>query len=117
MILATIDNIPNREYEVLGIVKGNMVQTKNMFKDIFAEFKGLFGGELKTYTEMMNEARQYATKRMVEEAESMGADAILGILYTSSTITSGAAEVIAYGTAIKFLDQEADEQIESDGLF
>ncbi len=117
MILATIDNVPNRQYEVLGIVKGNMVQTKNVFKDIFSSLKSIFGGELRSYTKMMNEARQYATKRMVEEATGMGADAILGIKYTSSTIITGAAEVIAYGTAIRFLDKGTEDNPSCDQLF
>ena len=104
MILVNIEEIPNRKYELLGIVKGSMVQTKNIGKDIFAGLKSMVGGELKSYSDMMNEARQIATKRMVDEAEVVGADAVIGVRYTSSTIIEGAAEVMAYGTAIKFID-------------
>ncbi len=79
-----------------------MVQSKNLGKDIGAGFKTLVGGELKGYTEMLQEARQIATKRMVDEAESLGADAVVNVKFASSAIMQGAAEVIAYGTAVKF---------------
>ncbi len=102
MMLTTIDVIPGKQYEVIGIVKGNMVQTKNFGKDIGASFKSLVGGELKAYSDMMNEARATATKRMVEEAESLGADAIVGIRYASASVMAGAAEILAYGTAVRF---------------
>lgn len=84
------------------MVKGNVVQSKNLGKDIGAGFKTLVGGELKGYTEMLQEARQIATKRMVDEAESLGADAVVNVKFASSAIMQGAAEVIAYGTAVKF---------------
>ena len=102
MKLINIDYIPGQEFDVLGLVKGNVVQSKNLGKDIGAGFKTLVGGELKGYTEMLQEARQIATKRMVDEAESLGADAVIGMRFASSAIMQGAAEVIAYGTAIKF---------------
>ena len=102
MKLVSIDNIPGKEYEALGIVKGTIVQTKNIGRDFMAGMKTLVGGEIVGYTEMLNEARQLATKRMVDEAESMGADAIVGVRYGSSQVMQGAAEVIAYGTAVKF---------------
>ncbi len=101
MILVNIDYLPGKEFDVLGIVKGSTIQTKHMGKDISQAFKTLVGGELESYTEMMNEARAIATKRMVEEATSLGADAILNIRYASSAVMQGAAEVIAYGTAVK----------------
>ena len=88
--------------EMLGLVKGSTIQSKNIGKDITQSFKTLVGGELKAYNEMMNEARALATKRMVEEAESLGADAVVNIRYASSAVMQGAAEVIAYGTAVKF---------------
>ena len=88
--------------ETIGLVRGATIQSKNIGKDIGAGFKTLVGGELKGYTEMMNEARAIATKRMVEDAESVGADAIVCMRYASSAIMQGAAEVIAYGTAVKF---------------
>ena len=103
MILVTTENIAGKEYEVLGLVKGSTIQTVNAFKDIGAGLKTLVGGELSGYNEMMNKARALATKRMVEEAESLGADAIVSIRYATSSITQGAAEVMAYGTAVKLL--------------
>ena len=102
MKLINIDYIPGQEFDVLGLVKGNVVQSKNLGKDIGAGFKTLVGGELKGYTEMLQEARQIATKRMVDEAESLGADAVIGMRFASSAIMQGAAEVIANGTAVKF---------------
>ncbi len=102
MKLVNIDYIPNQEFDVLGMVKGNVVQSKNLGKDIGAGFKTLVGGELKGYTEMLQEARQIATKRMVDEAEALGADAVVNVKFSSAAIMQGAAEVIAYGTAVKF---------------
>ena len=102
MMLVTIDSIPGKEYEVLGIVKGTIVQSKNFGRDFMAAVKTLIGGEIAGYTEMLNEARQLATKRMVNEATSLGADAIVGVRYGSSTVMQGAAEIVAYGTAVKF---------------
>lgn len=102
MKLINIDYIPGQEFDVLGMVKGNVVQSKNLGKDIGAGFKTLVGGELKGYTDMLQEARQIATKRMVDEAESLGADAVVNVKFASSAIMQGAAEVIAYGTAVKF---------------
>lgn len=102
MKLVNIDYVPGYEItEALGIVKGQTVQSKNIGKDIGAGFKTIVGGELVGYTDMLKEARQIATKRMVDEAESLGADAIINIRYGSSSIMSGAAEIIAYGTAVK----------------
>lgn len=102
MILVNTDYITGKELEMLGLVKGSTIQSKNIGKDITQSFKTLVGGELKAYNEMMNEARAIATKRMVEEANGMDADAIVNIRYASSAIMQGAAEVIAYGTAVKF---------------
>ncbi|MDO4480852.1 MAG: YbjQ family protein [Floccifex porci] len=102
MKLVNIDYLPGYEIvEALGIVKGQTVQSKNIGKDIGAGFKTIVGGELASYTDMLKEARQIATKRMVDEAESLGADAIINIRYGSSSVMSGAAEIIAYGTAVK----------------
>ena len=105
MTLVSIDTIPGREFEVLGIVKGTIVQTKNFGKDFMAGMKTLVGGEVTGYTEMLTEARQIATKRMVDEAEAISADAIVGVRYGSSQIMQGAAEVIAYGTAVRFIEK------------
>ena len=91
MKLLSIEYIPGVEFEALGIVKGTVVQTKT-----------LVGGEIVGYTEMLNEARQIATKRMVDEAKEMDADAVIGVKYGSSQVMAGAAEVIAYGTAVKY---------------
>lgn len=102
MILVTTDTISGKEVEMLGLVKGSTVQTVNAIRDIGAGLKGLVGGELVKYNEMMNNARALATKRMAEEADAMGADAVIGIRYTTSSIMQGAAEVLAYGTAVKF---------------
>ena len=102
MILTTTENINGKELEMLGLVKGSTIQTVNAIRDIGAGLKTLVGGELVKYNEMMNNARALATKRMVEEAERMGADAIVSIRYSSASIMQSAAEVMAYGTAVKF---------------
>ena len=103
MILVNTDYISGKNFEMLGMVKGSTIQSKNLGRDITQSFKTLVGGELKAYTEMMNEARALATKRMVEEAESLGADAVVNVRYSSASVMAGAAEVIAYGTAVKFV--------------
>ena len=87
--------------ETIGIVKGEIVQSKHFGRDFMAGMKTIVGGEIKGYTEMIREARQIATKRMVEEAEALGADAIVGVKYGSSAVMQGAAEIIVYGTAVK----------------
>lgn len=104
MILVNTDYISEHNLQTLGIVKGSTIQTKNIGRDITQGLKTLVGGELVAYNEMMNEARALATKRMVKETEEMGADGIVNIRYASSAIMQGAAEVIAYGTAVKFID-------------
>lgn len=104
MILVNTDYISGKEFEMLDLVKGSTIQSKNIGRDISQGFKTIVGGELKAYTEMMNDARDLATKRMVAEAEALGADAIVNIRYASSAIMQGAAEVIAYGTAVKFVN-------------
>ena len=103
MILVNTEYISGKDLEMLGLVKGSTIQSKHIGKDILSSFKTLVGGELEAYTEMMNEARAIATKRMVMEAEAMGADAVINVRYASSAIMQGAAEVIAYGTAVKIL--------------
>ena len=104
MILVNTDYITGKKFEMLGLVKGSTIQSKIVGKDITQGFKTLVGGELKAYNEMMNDARALATKRMTEEAESMGADAVINIRYASAAVMAGAAEVMAYGTAVKFVD-------------
>ncbi|MBQ6548076.1 MAG: heavy metal-binding domain-containing protein [Candidatus Methanomethylophilaceae archaeon] len=103
MIVTTTENIPGKQYEILGIAKGNMIQTKNIGRDISQALKSVVGGELKNYVKMMNESRAIATKRMVEDAEAQGADAVVGMRYVTSMISAGAAEITAYGTAVKFV--------------
>lgn len=103
MLLVNTDYISGKELETLGIVKGSIVQTKNFGKDFMAGIKTLVGGEVTEYTDMLNQARQIAVKRMVDEAEGMGADAVVNIRYASSSLMQGAAEVIAYGTAVKYM--------------
>jgi len=101
MLLLSVDEIPNKSYEVLGLVKGSVVQSKHVGRDIMAGLKTIVGGEIRGYTEMLMEARDLATNRMIDEAKSMGATAILGIRYESASIMQNAAEVLAYGTAVK----------------
>ena len=103
MKLVTIESIPGQPYEVLNAVKGTVVYSKNFGRDFMAGMKTLVGGEIAGYTEMLIEARQIATKRMVDEAEALGADAVVGLRYASSSVMQGAAEVVAYGTAVKFV--------------
>lgn len=105
MILVNTDYITGKEPEMLGLVRGSTIQSKNIGKDITQSLKTIVGGELKAYNEMMNEARALATKRMAEEAEQMGADAVVNIRYASSAVMQGAAEVIAYGTAVKYVNK------------
>ena len=102
MLLLNIDHVPGKEIEALGLVEGTVVQSKNIGKDFMAGMKTLVGGEIVGYTEMLVEARQIATKRMVDEANALGADAVVNIRFGSSAVMQGAAEVIAYGTAVKF---------------
>jgi len=101
--LYTINEVPGKKIvEVLGYVKGSTVQTKNIGKDILAGFKSLIGGEINSYTDMMNEARKIATERLLKDAEALGADAVIGFRLQTSAVMGGAAEIIAYGTAVKF---------------
>ncbi|MCI8406511.1 MAG: YbjQ family protein [Oscillospiraceae bacterium] len=102
MIVVNVDYIPEKQLELLGMVKGSTIQSKNIGRDITQGLKTLIGGELKAYTQMMNEARKLATQRMIDEAQSMGADAVINVRYTSSSVMDGAAEVMAYGTAVRF---------------
>lgn len=102
MIIVNTETIPGREIdETLGIVKGQIVQTKHFGKDFMAGLKTIVGGEIKGYTEMIDEARTIATNRMIEEATKLGADAIVGVRYASSEVMQGASEILAYGTAVK----------------
>ena len=104
MILVNTDYISGKEFEMLGLVKGSTIQSKHIGKDIMQSLKTIVGGELKDYNIMMMEARQLATKRMAQEAEALGADAIVNIRYASAEVMQGAAEVMAYGTAVRFVN-------------
>jgi len=99
--LYNTENIPGQEYTLLGIVKGSMIQSKHLGRDIGNMLKSLVGGELRGYSEMLNEARAIATKRMVADAVEKGADAIVNVRYATSAIMQGAAEILVYGTAVK----------------
>jgi len=101
MIIMTVNEIPGRTHEVLGLVKGSVVQSKHVGRDIAAGLKTIVGGEIRGYTEMLAEARQTATDRMIEEAKNLRANAIIGVRYESSSIMQNAAEVLAYGTAVR----------------
>ncbi len=103
MILVNTDYISGKTLETLGLVKGSTIQSRNVGRDITQGFKTLVGGELKAYNEMMNNARALATKRMALEAEELGADGIINIRYASAAVMQGAAEVMVYGTAVKFI--------------
>lgn len=103
MIIVNTDYYNDKEFEMLGLVRGSTIQTKNIGRDISQGFKTIVGGELKSYTDMMNKARDIATERMIEEAERLEADAVINVRYTTSAIMQRAAEVMVYGTAVKFL--------------
>ena len=104
MLLLNIDYIPNRKIEALGLVKGSVVQAKSFGKDFMSGMKNLVGGEVEAYTDLLAQARQIATKRMVDDAQAMGADAVINVRYTSSSIMQGAAEVTEYGTAVRIVE-------------
>ncbi|MBR5088384.1 MAG: YbjQ family protein [Ruminiclostridium sp.] len=101
MLLVTTEFVAGHEIEMLGLVKGSTIQTVNFVRDFGASLKTIVGGELKNYTEMMDNARRIATDRMIFEAQSLGANAIVGVRYTTSSIMQSAAEVMAYGTAVR----------------
>lgn len=105
MLLLNIEYIPDKKIRALGIAKGSVVLSKNFGKDFMASMKTLVGGEIESYTQMLTEARQIATKRMVDDAESMGADAVIGVRYASASVMQGAAEITAYGTAVQILEE------------
>ena len=102
MLMSNLELIPGRRIkEHLGVVQGSTVRAKHAGRDLLAGLKNVVGGELKSYTDLMQEARQQATDRMVEQAKAVGANAILNIRYTTASITAGAAEILAYGTAVR----------------
>lgn len=103
MLLVTTEQIAGRNVELLGIVEGSSIQTVNAGKDIMNSLKTLVGGELTSYTEMMEKARKLATDKMVKNAQQMGADAVICVRYSSSEVMQGAAEVLVYGTAVRLV--------------
>lgn len=103
MLAVTVEQIPGKKLEVLGVVKGSTIQSVHVGKDIMNGLKTLVGGELTSYNEMMENARRIAEEHMEKGAERMGADAIVGLRYSSASVVQGAAEFMAYGTAVKFV--------------
>lgn len=102
MIMTTVEAVPDKKVVAhFGIVTGSTVRSKHFGRDLFAGLKNIIGGELKGYTELMEETRDEATERMVAQATKLGANAIIGIRYATSDVAPGAAEVFAYGTAVK----------------
>ena len=102
MIVTTADVIPGQEVQVLGLVRGNIVTSKNIGRDLMAGMKSIVGGEIVSYTQMTDEARQVAEDRMVTAAQSLGADAVVAMRFASDSIAEGTIEILAYGTAVKF---------------
>ena len=102
MILTTTETLPNKEIaEVVGVARGSTVRARSGGRDIFAGLKNLVGGEISEYTKLQAHSREQAMKRMVEDAQSMGADAVVNVRLTTSMVMQGAAEILAYGTAVK----------------
>jgi len=105
MIVVNTETVPGQNVvEVLGLVQGNTIRAKHLGRDIIASFKNLVGGELKGYTELLTEARREAMARMVAQADDLGADAVVNVRFTTSAVASGAAELYAYGTAVKLVE-------------
>ncbi|MEC8810291.1 MAG: YbjQ family protein [Pseudomonadota bacterium] len=106
MLVTNIELIPGKRItHHLGMVQGNTVRAKHVGRDLMANVKNLFGGELKGYTELLQEARDQATDRMCEQARTIGANAVINVRYSTSSITAGAAELFAYGTAVRLEDE------------
>lgn len=103
MFITTTDVIPGKQYEVLGLVRGNIVTSKHLGRDIMASFKNMAGGEIKSYTDMMNDGRNIAEQRMIAEAQAMGANGIIAARYASASVMEGTQEMLAYGTAVRFV--------------
>ena len=103
MIVTTCDALPGQNVQVLGLVRGNVVTSKHVGRDIMAGFKNIVGGEIKSYTDMMNEGRNVAEQRMIAEAQALGADAIICARYASASVMEGTQEMLAYGTAVRFV--------------
>ena len=104
MLYVTMNEIPGKKIQAIGVVQGSVVRTKHIGRDIMAGFKAIAGGEIKAYTELMYEAREIASKRMIEHAQAANADAIVGVRYSTCSVMGNASEVMAFGTAVKFVD-------------
>lgn len=103
MIVTTTDVIPGASYQVLGLCRGNIAYSRHIGRDLMAGLKNIAGGEIKSYTELVSEARSIAEQRMEEEARAMGADAVIAMRFLGDTVAEGTIEVVAYGTAVKFV--------------
>ena len=103
MIITTTERIPGKEYEIIGIVSGNTVRAKHLGKDIMSGLKSVVGGELQEYTDMLSDARKESLNRMINDAQQVGADAVVNVRFTTSQTTAGAAELLAFGTAVKLV--------------
>lgn len=103
MLVTTADIVPGVQVQLLGLVRGNIVTSKNVGRDLMAGFKAMAGGEIKTYTDMTNEAREIAEQRMIAEAQAIGADAVVAMRFSSEVVMDGCTEMLAYGTAVKFV--------------
>ena len=103
MIITTTEHVPGHEYEIIGIVSGNTVRAKHLGKDIMSGFKSIVGGELQEYTDMLSDARKESINRMISDAKRVEADAVVNVRFTTSQTTAGAAELLAYGTAVKLV--------------
>ncbi len=102
MITSTIETIPGREIaESVGVVRGSTVRARNIGRDIFAGFKNIIGGEISEYTKLLADSREQSMQRMIQDAQALGADAVVNIRFTTSAVMQGAAEILAYGTAVK----------------
>ena len=105
MLLTTTDHLPDRTYEVIGLVRGASIRSRNLFQDIGEWLRNLVGAELHHYTKMMAETREQALDRMTAQARDLGAQAVIGIRFATSGIAAGAAELLAYGTAVRFVEE------------
>lgn len=103
MIVTTADVVPGQNVQILGLVRGNIVSSKNIGRDLMAGMKSMVGGEIKTYTEMTDETRQVAEDRMIAQAEQLGADAVVAMRFDSGSVAESTIEMLAYGTAVKFI--------------
>ena len=103
MIYSTIETVPGKEIEqIVGVVTGNVVQAKHIGRDIMAGLKNIIGGEIRGYTEMLNEAREIAIQRLLADAKIKGADAVVGVRFATSSIMDGSSEIMVFGTAVTF---------------